>query len=406
VDVEGAATTRSDLPDPRRNRGRRFLVLDDGGDKNVIVESTGLDFSKIDGLGVDGEKNASILARGTFAERPDPGTEGRYFYAVDVKTLYIDDGTSWNVVLKGTLPAGASLPPPQEEGQLALQTQTEATGAKVWAFTAPTQRVFSSPAVASGTVYVGCDDNTLYAIDAATGAEVWACTAPTSVIRSSPTVAGGMVYVGSVDTTLYAVDPATGAEVWAFTVPSGGVPSSPTVVDGTVYVGSYGSTLYAVDPATGTEVWTFTAPSESVISSPTVAGGTVYVGSDDSTLYAIDAATRRAQLYISDAYGWSRLSLTEKKASPSISGTPGEVQRLPERDVSTIVKSGDGAQTTFSLPHGLPVAPQTVMVQPESADAAGDFHVSSKTASAVEITYNSAPADGTDNLQLSLTVER
>ncbi len=71
---------------------------------------------------------------------------------------------------------------------------------------------YSSPAVASGVVFVGSEGGTLYAFDAAgvlgcSGsptecAPLW--SARTDATRSSPAVAGGFVYVGSSDGTLHA----------------------------------------------------------------------------------------------------------------------------------------------------------------------------------------------------------
>jgi outer membrane protein assembly factor BamB len=68
-------------------------------------------------------------------------------------------------------------------------------------------------------------------------------------VRSSPTVADGTVYVGSNDNNLYAVDASTGDQQWAFKT-SGSVHSSPTVADETVYVGSNDNNLYAVSTDT------------------------------------------------------------------------------------------------------------------------------------------------------------
>lgn len=85
---------------------------------------------------------------------------------------------------------------------------------------------------ASGpTVYVGSNDETLYAVDAETGSQEWAFTQSSNYVDSSPTVVDGTVYVGSSDATLYAVDAATGSQEWAFTQPSRVVSSAPTVVD-------------------------------------------------------------------------------------------------------------------------------------------------------------------------------
>jgi WD-40 repeat-containing protein len=89
-----------------------------------------------------------------------------------------------------------------------------------------------------GTVYVGSWDETLYAVDAATGEREWVFTRPSRRVFSSPTVTDGTVYIGTevsddrnLPGTLYAVDAATGSQQWAFTQPSDSVSSSPTVVD-------------------------------------------------------------------------------------------------------------------------------------------------------------------------------
>src|SRR4051812_13357604 len=53
-------------------------------------------------------------------------------------------------------------------------------------------------------------------------------------VFSSPTVADGVVYVGSSDHNLYALAAADGAVRWKFPT-NGPVASSPAIADGTVY---------------------------------------------------------------------------------------------------------------------------------------------------------------------------
>jgi outer membrane protein assembly factor BamB/serine/threonine protein kinase len=166
-----------------------------------------------------------------------------------------------------------------------------ATGNKRWQFDTDGE-VYSSPAVADGTVYVGSRYG-LYAVDAATGNKRWQF-GTSEKVYSSPAVVDGTVYVGSRDNSLYAVDAATGDKQWQFGT-GGWVNSSPAVVGGTVYVGSgdffdVSGSLCAVDVATGNQQWQFDT-SGRVRSSPAVVGGTVYVGSEDYSLYAVDAAT-------------------------------------------------------------------------------------------------------------------
>ena len=72
-----------------------------------------------------------------------------------------------------------------------------------WSFTTG-HYVLSSPAVANGVVYVGSDNNNVYALNAATGAKLWNY-ATGSAVFSSPAVSNLVVYVGSNDGNLYAI---------------------------------------------------------------------------------------------------------------------------------------------------------------------------------------------------------
>ena len=111
-----------------------------------------------------------------------------------------------------------------------------------WSYTTG-NKVFSSPAVAGGVVYVGSFDRNVYALNAATGAKIWSSTTG-APIESSPAVAGGVVYVGSDDGKVYAFSADGGAQLWSFTT-GGRVQSSPAVADGVVHVGSEDNNMYA-----------------------------------------------------------------------------------------------------------------------------------------------------------------
>lgn len=94
----------------------------------------------------------------------------------------------------------------------------------------PEDRLVSSPTSRGGTIFVGCDDGTLYAFNDLVGTTEWAFTEPSGAVRSSPTVFGCTVYVGADDGTVYAVDAGTGERRWAFDAPADAVASSPTAV--------------------------------------------------------------------------------------------------------------------------------------------------------------------------------
>ena len=173
-------------------------------------------------------------------------------------------------------------------------------------------KIFSSPAVLDGIVYVGSGDFNVYAVRAADGALVWKF-ATKGPVNSSPAIWHGLVFIASLDGNVYGLDAASGTEKWRFktggerrfTAPGihGIMPqnermpdpfdvflSSPAVSGGTVYVGSGDHNVYALDAATGALRWKF-ATGDVVHASPAVANGVVYVGSWDRNLYALDART-------------------------------------------------------------------------------------------------------------------
>lgn len=58
----------------------------------------------------------------------------------------------------------------------------------------------------NGTVYIGSEDNKLYAFDAVSGHEKWFYQTGGS-ISSTPTVVNKSVYIGSADGNVYAIQP-------------------------------------------------------------------------------------------------------------------------------------------------------------------------------------------------------
>ncbi|HEY7143139.1 MAG TPA: PQQ-binding-like beta-propeller repeat protein [Streptosporangiaceae bacterium] len=150
--------------------------------------------------------------------------------------------------------------------------------------------VHCNPLVVGGTVYVGSDDHTVYALNAANSHLRWRYTTRGQV-QSRPAVARGTVYVGSDDHAVYALNAANGHLRWRFKT-EGSVVSSPAVARGTVYVGSRDDKVYALNAANGDVRWV-RRTSYYIVSSPAVAGHTVYIGSGDNKLYALNTANGR-----------------------------------------------------------------------------------------------------------------
>jgi eukaryotic-like serine/threonine-protein kinase len=113
-------------------------------------------------------------------------------------------------------------------------------------------------------------------------------------IKVNRVAGNARVYVGSNDNSLYALNAVTGTLIWKYTV---GYPiqSSPLVVNGTVYVGCVDSYLYAINAATGTLKWGYRTDYPIEFQSPAVGGNAVFIsnysGYPNGHVYAIDTTT-------------------------------------------------------------------------------------------------------------------
>lgn len=186
------------------------------------------------------------------------------------------------------------------------------TGQVMWSKTIPTTISSIAPAVYYGIVYVGADDNNLYAFNYNTGALYW--TLPTGgPILSSTIIAGGTAYFGSGDGKLYAIyaeEYTTPKIRWTYST-GGPISATPATDHGTVFAASQDGSVYAIN-SMGTLIWQYTTGGP-ITSSPAVANGIVYVGSSDHTLYAINETT--------GALVWSYTTNGPIASSPAIDKT-------------------------------------------------------------------------------------
>ena len=173
-------------------------------------------------------------------------------------------------------------------------------------------KIFSSPAISSGVLFVGSTDHSLYAVELATGKQLWKFETGSS-IPSSPAVANGSVYFLSYDDNFYSLDSATGKLRWKFKTggehrftakhihgsqpasesmpdPFDAFLSSPLVWRDSVYFGSSDGNVYSLDASSGALRWKFHT-GDVVHASPFISKGVLYIGSWDSYFYALDAAT-------------------------------------------------------------------------------------------------------------------
>jgi outer membrane protein assembly factor BamB len=191
--------------------------------------------------------------------------------------------------LAGCAPKADQVPLPRLESGGVYWTYQ--TGSAIW----------GTPTAGDGRVYVGSDDNNLYALDAASGELLWKFTTGDKV-RSTPAVSKGIVYFCSDDGSLYAVRTKDGSLAWQVDIHNVAerelfdqnarvfdyLQSSPVVADGVLYVGSADGNLYALDARRGKLRWTYQTGAM-LRATPTVDSGTVYVGNWAGDLYALDA---------------------------------------------------------------------------------------------------------------------
>ena len=177
-------------------------------------------------------------------------------------------------------------------------------------------KIFSSPVVYDGVLYIGSEDGNLYAIDEKTGKTHWKFKTG-GAVHSSPAVFKNTVYIGSFDGYYYAIDTKTGRVKWKFK--TGGEKwfgeigylgfkpvdqymddlwdfflSSPVInpddKNPRIFFGSSDGNVYALNANTGELKWKFEAKG-SIHCSPVLYKNTLYIGSWDANMYAIDAET-------------------------------------------------------------------------------------------------------------------
>lgn len=126
-----------------------------------------------------------------------------------------------------------------------------------------------------------------------------------------------------------------------------------------------------------------------------------------STLMKVDSAIAGWQItgnvgYKVDAMftGTQAASVGSQASNNSFTTTAGG--KLLSNNDGRAALNGTGSATSFTIPHGLGVAPRTVQVTPGSAAATGAHHVTAD-ATNLTVTYDTAPATGTGNVVIDWT---
>lgn len=179
-------------------------------------------------------------------------------------------------------------------------------GELIWKFGPVGGEVDSSPAVDGDQVYVSADDGFLYCLNISSGYPCWIKWLG-FYSRSSPAVSAGRLYIGSGTKNLLCFNTTDGSVIWNCPTQFR-VVSSPAVENGIVYFASDDYSVHAVNASTGNEIWRHLTGS--TISSPSVCNGTVYIGSYQGYIYDLDAST--------GAQNWVYQTQDEVDSSPAV----------------------------------------------------------------------------------------
>lgn len=278
-----------------------------------------------------------------------------------------DPVTGWPQATDGIIFAAPAIGP---QGEIVVGTEIELLneegdgsvysfnpdGSLRWKFETGSDYYESSPTIADdGTVYIGCWDNNLYALDGETGEQVWSSPFQTEgLIVASPAIGpDGTVYVGSYDGYLYAINP-DGSQKWkyeptlGFTFPVldlSPINGSPVVnsTGNIVYFGNDNGNLYAINTSNGSRNWVYMIEEipldNGVTSAPALAAdGTVYACSENGFIYAIKS---------DGSLDWKFASTESMRSSPIV-GSNGTIY-CTSRDgyLYAIDAEGQGIWETF-----------------------------------------------------------
>jgi outer membrane protein assembly factor BamB/tRNA A-37 threonylcarbamoyl transferase component Bud32 len=154
----------------------------------------------------------------------------------------------------------------------------------IWAFQCEDE-IRGTPLYLSGTLYAGCYDNNLYALNAANGEFIWKYAAEGGIV-SRPIAADDLVFFGSEDKRVHAISARSGKLSWVYDT-DGRIRSSGRIADGHIFIGSDDKYLYAININTGRMAWRFDTGDE-IRSTPFIVNDLIYFGTEGGELLCLD----------------------------------------------------------------------------------------------------------------------
>lgn len=163
-------------------------------------------------------------------------------------------------------------------------------------------KILSSPIISEGTLFIGSEDRTFYALDIETGKEKWHFKTPDR-IQSTATVYKHIVFFES-GNTFYALNKTTGRELWQYDPgwalwgykidPYDDKRSKAIVHNGVFYIGSSLGLLLGFDALTGEKVLSINSDyNQPIRTTPTINNNILYFGDWAGQIYAYDLKNRQ-----------------------------------------------------------------------------------------------------------------
>lgn len=226
-----------------------------------------------------------------------------------------------------------------------LRAFDAATGERRWSLALEGEFGPGPPAVAGDRVYVTDDGNRLVAVGTdGSDAHILGGGQNDPGIFSPPAVADGTVYVGGLEGRVRAFDAATGERRWSRRLSRSGIPGPPVVADDRLYAVEAGA-VHALT-TDGQKIWE--RPIELVqVGLPVLAGETLYVGG-----YAdvqIDASEPTGRLTALDVADGSERWTWTTRGFPADDGNVRAGTAAPVAVADGVVFAATGAGDLFAL---------------------------------------------------------
>ncbi len=203
----------------------------------------------------------------------------------------------------------------------ALEISGPNAGAFRWTFRAQ-GGIVGHITVKAGTVYFGCSDNRVYAVDAETGEPKWRQQSQLGdVVQGGVTLSDTLAYVIGEDQTLYALNLATGVVRWKVPVFGVNTGLTPVLNSGLIFV-NVASSTNAYHAETGRLVWSRPVEAEGV-GEPAVVSNRVFVVDREAHLHAFDVQGRslwRSKPFTSNTITAAPLAFEDAVVVPTARG--------------------------------------------------------------------------------------